>query len=428
MLGILQTLAERRDQLYYLCFSVGEAMLGSRPAASSPASAAPAEAERAATTSAAAGAAEADEMAEVQADRTEPPPSPLESAPDDDEDEGEGEGEAALSEEEEEESDGEAGDGGRLKSYGQWQLGRLDAEARQPFAPSVTGYLTQLFCAARFASLSPVLRQEQLAAIATHAMRLELPSWRSDAPPPFIKPPGGRGGEAGTLPTAWRWQAVDTDSGQVRQQLEVEAGPSVPSRCRSGATSPSVIITPGRREPKPGGTPASVVQLELYEEARLHLAALLEQLPDFGGGERAERCMRELEALQGAAGRELQRSLVSAAQLENESAWEKLTRRLLRSKHLQTQVRRVLLKLEEVSKALLERTPGEPFDETHALDVVVDVLQSEAKVVADYLQVSPPPQPRCLAPPTPRCTTPLAPRCTAPFARRRTPPAHIRGR
>ena len=33
MLGILQTLAERRDQLYYLCFSVREAMLGSRPPA-----------------------------------------------------------------------------------------------------------------------------------------------------------------------------------------------------------------------------------------------------------------------------------------------------------------------------------------------------------------------------------------------------------
>merc|ERR1719272_2390002 len=127
----------------------------------------------------------------------------------------------------------------------------------------------------------------------------------------FIKPPGGRGGQAGPLPIAWRYCPA-ADNGLPRQELLVDAGPRVPSRRHSGATSPSTVVTPGRREATSGGTPASVVQLELYEEARQHMAKLLEQLPDVGG-ERAARCLRELEALHGTAGRELHRSVVSVA-------------------------------------------------------------------------------------------------------------------
>ena len=70
MLGILQTLVERRDQLMYLSFSVAEAVLGSRWSASR-SSAGAVRAARVAAAPTVAGAAEKGEVANAQAAHTE---------------------------------------------------------------------------------------------------------------------------------------------------------------------------------------------------------------------------------------------------------------------------------------------------------------------------------------------------------------------
>ena len=243
-------------------------------------------------------------------------------------------------------------------------------------------YLTQLFFAARFATLSPEIRFEQLAAVASHIMvrLLEQGSGgRRQEPPPFIKPPGGRGGEAGRPPAAWKFER--NDDGVELRPVAV-CGPPVPSRRAPGSTSPSVLLTPGRRK-STGATHPSILQLSLYEEAGMQLDTLLAQLPLAA---RPLRCLAELQHLHACAGKELANPLRFSARLDDPTAWRKLARPLVRSKHLQAEVSHVMLKLEEVCAALLDRLPGDPFDESHALDAVVDVLLTEAPVVADFLQ------------------------------------------
>ena len=304
-----------------------------------------------------------------------PPPSPAES------DLSEEEGSDGIEEEE-----GEGEEEAELGTFGQWQLQQSHAERRSLrlglLTPTATAYLTQLFFAARFATLSPEIRFEQLAAIASHMMVHLLEQGSRGChrePPPFIKPPGGRGGEAGRPPAAWKFEC--NDDGEELCPVAV-SGPPVPSRRAPGSTSPSVLLTPGRRK-STGATYPSILQLCLYDEARMQLDTLLAQLPLAA---RPLRCFAELQHLHACAGKELANPLRFSARLDDPKVWRKLARPLVRSKHLQAEVLRVLLKLEEVCAALLDRLPGDPFDESHALDAVVDVLLTEAPIVADFLQ------------------------------------------
>ena len=306
-----------------------------------------------------------------------PPPSPAES------DLSEEEGSDGIEEEEEE---GEGEEEAELGTFGQWQLQQSHAERRSLrlglLTPTATAYLTQLFFAARFATLSPEIRFEQLAAIASHMMVHLLEQGSRGChrePPPFIKPPGGRGGEAGRPPAAWKFEC--NDDGEELCPVAV-SGPPVPSRRAPGSTSPSVLLTPGRRK-STGATYPSILQLCLYDEARMQLDTLLAQLPLAA---RPLRCFAELQHLHACAGKELANPLRFSARLDDPKVWRKLARPLVRSKHLQAEVLHVLLKLEEVCAALLDRLPGDPFDESHALDAVVDVLLTEAPIVADFLQ------------------------------------------
>ena len=200
------------------------------------------------------------------------------------------------------------------------------------------------------------------------------------AAPTFIKPPGGRGGEAGAPPGAWEFC---TDEAGAELELEVERGGPVPSRRRHGATSPSTLITPGLRR-STGATYSSIAQLELYDEARLHMHTMLEQLPP---DQQAARCLAELRYLHGAVAKVL-RDVDPSEGVGDEKLWSKQTSRLLRSPHLQTQVQRVLGKLEGVVGLILDSSPGDPLGDDHALDAVVKVLVEEAPVVADFLQVT----------------------------------------
>ena len=296
----------------------------------------------------------------------------------------------SIEEEEEEEEEDSEGEEERC-TFGQWQLQRLHAERRSfrqgLITPEATAYLTQFFYAPRFASLSSEIRFEQLAAIASHmaiasytmARQLQQGGEGRSREPLFIKPPGGRGGEAGRPPVAWKFEL--NEDGAELCPVAI-CGPPVPSRRARGSTSPSVLLTPGLRK-STGATHPSILQLNLYEEAKLHLDTLLAQLPL---AERPLRCLAELQHLHACAGKELANPLHDSARLRDPKAWTKLARLLMRSKHLQDEVSRVLLKLEEVCAALLNRLPGDPFDESHALDAVVDVLLNEAPVVADFLQ------------------------------------------
>ena len=200
------------------------------------------------------------------------------------------------------------------------------------------------------------------------------------AAPTFIKPPGGRGGQAGAPPRAWEFC---TDEAGTELKLEVERGGPVPSRRRHGATSPSTLITPGRRR-STGATYPSIAQLELYEQAQLHMHTILEQLPP---DQRTARCLAELRYLHGAVAKVL-RDVDPSEGVGDEKLWSKQASRLLRSPHLQTQVQRVLGKLESVVGLILDSSPGDPLGDDHALDAVVKVLLEEAPVVADFLQVT----------------------------------------
>ena len=192
----------------------------------------------------------------------------------------------SIEEEEEEEEEDSEGEEERC-TFGQWQLQRLHAERRSfrqgLITLEATAYLTQFFYAPRFASLSSEIRFEQLAAIASHmaiasyTMARQLPQGgeRRSREPLFIKPPGGRGGEAGRPPVAWKFEL--NEDGAELCPVAI-CGPPVPSRRARGSTSPSVLLTPGLRK-STGATHPSILQLNLYEEAKLHLDTLLAQLP-----------------------------------------------------------------------------------------------------------------------------------------------------
>ena len=297
----------------------------------------------------------------------------------------------------EEAADAEAGGSGGSHTFGQWQLARLDAESRDargamPTAGAVA-YLTQLYFTSRFAShksatyLEPEMRFEQLVAVAVHFLRhppsLSRAATASRERPRYLKAPAARGGEAGAPPAENRW-AWETDAHGAPMMLRVVAGAErAPSRRRAGATSPTSMLTPGRRR-SAGASYTSIGQLELYEEATAHLQVVLLQL---AADDRARRCLDELEAMHAVAGKEL-RGVPTDKRLSHAPTWSAHAQRVLRSPHLQAQMARVLAKLEEVCGAILERLPGEPFDERHALDAVVDVLLNEAPAVADFLQVT----------------------------------------
>jgi len=273
---------------------------------------------------------------------------------------GEMETESSENENEESGSGREEEENGLALGFGAWQLAHLKGESRAPFAPAVTAYASQLFLSGRFKDVVPPdVRSEQIGAVLCHTLLqlIEDGSFGSAVSRPrYIVP--RRPGKTGKPPAdhRWRWRTSADDKaestspegmlfsdGSDESDLDESGAPSrvyalsvcpgspAPSRRRAGATSPTVEITPGRRISR-GAMYSSLAQLELYDEACLHLYALLEQLPTTK--ERMDRCIAEIESLQKVVS-EVLFDVPTSARLEDRSWWAMHAKQFIRSDHLQ---------------------------------------------------------------------------------------------
>ena len=242
----------------------------------------------------------------------------------------------------------------------------------------------------------PQVRYEQLSAVASafleHAIANggalpELEHAPAAAPhvfvagppaPPFLKATATQPARPKPFP-----KAITIDGISNGRKPTAATGAPVPSRRRSGATSPSVDVTPGVRRVTTGGHRAALLHLELYEEATLHQAALLAQLTM---GERVLRALAELNHLRARVARDLAR-VPTAGRLRDREWWTKLTLKLLRSPHLHAELRALLQRYEEVCGALIDAKPGDELGEEHDIAQVHTVLKEEAPVVATWLQM-----------------------------------------
>lgn len=198
--------------------------------------------------------------------------------------------------------------------------------------------------------------------------------------PPYLKASATEPARPKPFPTA-----ITMDGTINGRKPSAATGAPVPSRRRSGATSPSVDITPGVRRVTTGGHRAALLHLELYEEATLHQAALLPQLTS---GERVLRSLAELNHLRARVrvARELAH-VPTATRLHDREWWTKLTVKLLRSPHLHVELRALLRRYEEVCGALIDAKPGDELGDEHDISQVHKVLKEEAPVVATWLQM-----------------------------------------
>jgi len=196
--------------------------------------------------------------------------------------------------------------------------------------------------------------------------------------PPYLKASATAPARPKPFPTA-----ITMDGIVDGRRPTAATGAPVPSRRRSGATSPSVDITPGVRRVTTGGHRAALLHLELYEEATLHQAALLAQLTT---GERVLRSIAELNHLRARVARDLAQ-VPTATRLHDREWWTKLTVKLLRSPHLHVELRALLGRYEEVCGALIDAKPGDELGDEHDIAQVHEVLKEEAPVVATWLQM-----------------------------------------
>ena len=196
--------------------------------------------------------------------------------------------------------------------------------------------------------------------------------------PQFLKASANEPARPKPMPTA-----ITTVGIADGRKPAAEAGPRVPSRRRPGATSPAVDVTPGVRRVTFGGHTTALLQLELYEEATLHQAALLAQLPP---GERVLRLMAELNHLRARVARDLAQ-VPTAARLANKEMWTALTTKLLRSPHLHAELRTVLDRYEEIIGEVIDASPGDELGDEHDIAALHAVLEEEAPVVATWQQM-----------------------------------------
>ena len=263
---------------------------------------------------------------------------------------------------------------------------RHNAQRVDPSATICVAWLSELFGSSFFVKvLDPALIYAQLGAVVDHHLQhiLEheggLVQVTSNGD--ILPPPGARGllalvranGQRANEPRAWT-----TDGVVDGRWPAARRGPLVAARAGmegGGPAEVSVLITPGRRRLTKGGTPEALAHLELYNQANLVLAGVLEQLLPH---QRAPRCLAELVALRRRACGELGQ-LPTERRLQDVKYWRTLTQRLLRSPHLHHELEHVLERFDGLCQAVLDGDVNALGEDT-SFEQLCDVFK-EAPVV-----------------------------------------------